>query len=208
MMAAKILYHGRLIKMGGQFLKALLILCLCCTQHCVSFGIAGSEIRANRAPITCFPNPLPSSFESRRYNSGSSNSGSSDSSDSSTVGATKQNNDDVSKKNQLEQNTKYVNGLISTLESLLDQYVISGSMPTVRYQCINLYLCIICVYAFICVYFYLLFAYMYHNMYIHQLLASLTYPNVLITNNKHQSYPNVSEKASIQSFATNRTDFH
>lgn len=206
MMAAKILYHGRLIKMGGQFLKALLILCLCCTQHCVSFGIAGSEIRANRAPITCFP-----SSESRRYNSGSSNSssssGSSDS--SSTVGATEQTDDGAKeKKNQLEQNNKYVNGLIDTLESLLDQYVISGSMPTVRYQCINLYLCIICVYAFICVYFYLLFAFMYHNMYIHQLLASLTYPNVLITNNKHQSYRNVSEKASIQSFATNRTDFH
>lgn len=155
MMAAKILYHGRLIKMGGQFIKALLILCLCCcTQHCVSFGISGSEIRANRAPITCFP-----SSESRRYNSGSSNSSSSsDSSDSSTVGATKQNNDDVSKKNQLEQNTKYVNGLIGTLESLLDQYVISGSMSTVRYQCIficmyNLCLCVYNMYKWYVFYF-------------------------------------------------------
>ena len=136
--------------MGGQFIKALLILCLCCTQHCVSFGIAGSEIRANRAPITCFPNPLPSSFESRRYNSGSSNSGSSGSSDSSTVGATKQNNDDVSKKNQLEQNTKYVNGLISTLESLLDQYVISGSMSTVRYKCIFICMYNLCLSVYMC----------------------------------------------------------
>lgn len=149
------LYHGRLIKMGGQFLKALLILCICCTQHCVSFGtLAGSEIRANRAPITCFPNPLSSSSESRRYNSGSSNSSSSSSgSDGSTVGATEQPNDDddaKKKKNQLEQNTKYVDGLIGTLESLLDQYVVSGSMPTVRYhcsyvivhKCMCLYICI------------------------------------------------------------------
>ena len=174
MMAAKILYHGRLIKMGGQFIKALLILCLCCTQHCVSFGISGSEIRANRAPITCFPNPLPSSFESRRYNSGSSNSCSSD---SSTVGATKQNNDDVSKKNQLEQNTKYVNGLIGTLESLLDQYVISGSMSTVRYQCtfICMYNLCPCVYMYIyvCMYFYLV---------LHTCITTCTFTNCLHLN--------------------------
>ena len=182
MMAAKILYHGRLIKMGGQFIKALLILCLCCTQHCVSFGISGSEIRANRAPITCFPNHLSSSFESRRYNSGSSNSGSSD---SSTVGTTEQNNDDVSKKNQLEQNTKYVNGLIGTLESLLDQYVISGSMSTVRYQCIFICMCFISI----C---------MHLVQTKHSPIACIS----IIT------YPNVSEKASIQSFATNRTYFH
>ena len=137
-MAAKLSYHGRLIKMGGQFLKALLILCTCCTRHCLSFGIAGSEVRANRAPITCFP-----SSESRRYNSESSiSSSSSSASDSSTAGgATEQTDDDVSKEknNQLEQNTKYVNGLISTLESLLDKYVVSGSMPTVRYYSMHLY---------------------------------------------------------------------
>src|SRR6056300_1105606 len=98
------------------FLKTILLLCF--VQHSVPFGMAGSEIRANRAPISsCF-----SPSETRRYNSSSSGS--------NAIG--EENDVETKENNQLEQNTKYVEGLISTLGTLADHWIISGSMATVR----------------------------------------------------------------------------
>jgi len=93
-------------------MKTLLLLCL--IQHCVPFGLAGSEIRSNRAPISCFPS------ETRRYSESSSNS------------AIDKDATDDKESNQSEQNTKYVKGLIDTLQALLDKWIVSGSMPTRR----------------------------------------------------------------------------
>jgi len=107
-----------------QFLRNLLLLCL--IQYCISFGMAGSEIRSNRAPITCF-----NSESTRRYNSSSSNN--SEESSKPLSRYTKPGDvqkDDVSP--ELLQNTKYVNGLIETLGSLLDKWVESESMATRR----------------------------------------------------------------------------
>jgi len=120
-------------------MKYLLLLCL--IQHCLPFGsvggIAGSEIRANRTPITsCFPP------ETRRYNSAPNGSAASASSSSSSSSSTTNNGNALdeesaaatgtAEENQLEQNTKYVKGLIETLEGLLDKYIVTGSMPTRR----------------------------------------------------------------------------
>eukprot|EP00584_Thalassiosira_punctigera_P008783 CAMPEP_0172541296 /NCGR_PEP_ID=MMETSP1067-20121228/12125_1 /TAXON_ID=265564 ORGANISM="Thalassiosira punctigera, Strain Tpunct2005C2" /NCGR_SAMPLE_ID=MMETSP1067 /ASSEMBLY_ACC=CAM_ASM_000444 /LENGTH=308 /DNA_ID=CAMNT_0013327303 /DNA_START=96 /DNA_END=1019 /DNA_ORIENTATION=- len=91
-------------------MKSILLLCL--AQHCVPFGLAGSEIRANRAPIGCF------SYESRRYSSNSSGVGKKE------VGE--------EENPALEQNSKYIRGLIETLESLLDKWIVSGAMATRR----------------------------------------------------------------------------
>ena len=97
----------------GLFLKALLLLCL--VQHSVPFGMAGSEIRANRAPISCL-----SASETRRYGASSGSSGSAVDKDA-----------DGKEKAQLDQNTKYIEGLIRTLDTLLEQWIISGAMATV-----------------------------------------------------------------------------
>ena len=87
-------------------MKTLLLACL--VHHGVPFGLAGSEIRANRAPITCLS--------------------------SASGGAVGKDVDGISsaESNQREQNTKYVNGLIETLQSLLDKWIVSGAMATVR----------------------------------------------------------------------------
>ena len=106
------------------FLKTILLLCL--VQHSVPFGMAGSEIRANRAPITCFPP------ETRRYSAGSSSA--------TTVGEGSKDTENR-ENNQLEQNTKYVKGLIETLETLLDKWIVSGAMATVSYALLYYILC-------------------------------------------------------------------
>ena len=40
--------------------------------------------------------------------------------------------EDSKEEQQLQQNRKYVKGLIENLESLLDKWIVSGSMATVR----------------------------------------------------------------------------
>ena len=104
-------------------MKTILLLCL--TQHCVSFGLAGSEIRSNRAPITCFP------AESRKPSSSLSSSLSNNSSSSSVEKDTTADGK-IENNIQLEQNTKYVKGLIDTLDGLLEKWAVTGNMGTVR----------------------------------------------------------------------------
>ncbi len=118
---AEINHKSTSSKMMCLFLKTILLLCL--IQHSVQFGMAGSEIRANRAPITCFPS------DTRRYSANSS-AGSS----SAIVGGSSNKDEEDKENNQLEQNTKYVKGLLETLETLLDKWIVSGAMATVRYE--------------------------------------------------------------------------
>ena len=106
---------------GGRYLKAILLLCL--VQYCISFSQAGSEIRANRAPITCFN---LSDNATRRYNSSSSDS------DSGSTRSSNTKDTPSSGDKESEQNTKYVKGLIDTLESLCDKWIVSGTMATRR----------------------------------------------------------------------------
>jgi len=87
--------------------------------------MAGSEIRSNRAPITCF-----NSESTRRYNSSSSNNTEESSKPLSRYTKGSDVKEDISP--ELLQNTKYVNGLIETLGSLLDKWVESESMATRR----------------------------------------------------------------------------
>lgn len=105
-------------------LKIIILLCL--TQNCMPFGgLPGSDIRASRAPISCFQ---PTS-ETKRYSS--SSSASSNNSSSNTL-----NDEDADiineDNNQLQQNTKYINGLLETLDDLLGKYIVTGTMATVR----------------------------------------------------------------------------
>lgn len=96
----------------GLFLKTILLLCL--VQHCVPFGMAGSESRANRAPINSF------SSETRRFST------------SSSTGSAVDKDTDEENNQSMEQNTKYINDLIVTLDTLGDHYIVSGSMATRR----------------------------------------------------------------------------
>ena len=113
----KAVHHTSKLKMR-LLLETFLLICL--VQHSLPFGMAGSDIRASRAPITCF-----SPSETRWYNGSSSSS-------SSSTSAVDEDNDAKKENNQLEQNTKYVEGLIVTLGTLLDHWIISGAMATVR----------------------------------------------------------------------------
>ena len=115
--------HAAKLKVGF-LMKTILLLCL--TQHCVSFGLAGSEIRSNRAPITCFP------AESRKPSSSLSSSLSNNSSSSSSVEKDTSADGKTDNNVQLEQNTKYVKGLIDTLDGLLEKWAVTGNMGTVR----------------------------------------------------------------------------
>ena len=112
---------------------------MCLTHHCISYGMAGSEIRANRAPITCLhglqPTPKPRRrfiSETRRYSADGSGGSLRDLLDETDGTTDKEASEDSKEQQQLEQNRKYVKGLIETLESLLDKWIVSGSMATVR----------------------------------------------------------------------------
>ena len=109
----------------GLLMKTLLLLCY--IQHSVPFGLAGSDIRAGRAPIAaCF---LPS--DTRRFGSAGDSSASGSSGAATDVdNATASDGDDEENK-ELEQNTKYVKGLIDTLEGLCDKWIVTGNMGTV-----------------------------------------------------------------------------
>eukprot|EP00571_Detonula_confervacea_P006103 CAMPEP_0172315948 /NCGR_PEP_ID=MMETSP1058-20130122/26771_1 /TAXON_ID=83371 /ORGANISM="Detonula confervacea, Strain CCMP 353" /LENGTH=658 /DNA_ID=CAMNT_0013030155 /DNA_START=188 /DNA_END=2164 /DNA_ORIENTATION=+ len=76
--------------------------------------MAGSEIRANRAPISCL------SSETRRFSNSPSSSSAVDK------------DTDEEHNQSLEENTKYIGDLITTLGTLADHYIISGSMATRR----------------------------------------------------------------------------
>eukprot|EP00578_Thalassiosira_sp_NH16_P023122 CAMPEP_0181089218 /NCGR_PEP_ID=MMETSP1071-20121207/7187_1 /TAXON_ID=35127 /ORGANISM="Thalassiosira sp., Strain NH16" /LENGTH=685 /DNA_ID=CAMNT_0023171155 /DNA_START=174 /DNA_END=2231 /DNA_ORIENTATION=+ len=107
----------------SSLLKSLLLVCLAQQSVPFGFGIARSEVRANRAPIAkigC------SSSETRRYGA------------SSSSGSAVDKDADGKANSQLEQNTKYVEGLIRTLDTLLEQWKVSGGAMATRRRAYNI----------------------------------------------------------------------
>lgn len=102
-------HHTPKSKMG-LFLQTLLLLCL--VEHSASFGIVGSEVRANRAPISCLSSS--GTTRSRRYSTSNSSSSA------------------VEKDTDEENDDKHIYNLIETLGTLADHYIVSGSMATRR----------------------------------------------------------------------------